>query len=96
MDKNIAALLRIDHTQLANFGPIVPGHMNQSLIAHLSAHPGVERRAIHNDIHFIRFFARENGFDDCFRLEKIVAEKFRRRDFARRHRPRRRGRPGRR
>ena len=81
MNKNVAALLRIGHAQLTDLRPIVSRNVKQSSIADLSAHLGVERRAIENDIYFVRFFARQNGFDDCFRLEKIVSKKFGRLDF---------------
>ena len=81
MNKNVAALLRVDHAQLTNFGPIVPRNVKQSSISDLPAHLGIERSAIDNDIYFVRFFARQNGFDNCFRLEKIVSKKFGRLDF---------------
>ena len=76
MNKDVAALLCIDHAKLTNFRPIVPRHVNQSPIANLSAHLGVKRRAIENDLYFVRFFARENGFNNRFGLEKIVTKKF--------------------
>ena len=50
MNKNIAALLRVDHAQLTNFGPIMPRNVQQSPIPDLTAHLGVQRRAIDNDI----------------------------------------------
>src|SRR6266567_2001115 len=81
MNENVAALLRIDDAQLTNFSPVVSRNVQQSTISHLTAHLGVERRAINNDIYFVRLFAEENGFNDCFRLEKVVTEKFRRRGF---------------
>ena len=76
MNKNVAAFLRVDHAQLTNFRPIVPRNVKQSSVADLSAHLGIERRSIENDIYFLRFFAWQNGFDNCFRLEKIVSKKF--------------------
>ena len=80
MNENVAAFLGIDHAQLTDLGPIVSRNVKQSSIADLSAHLGVEGRPIENDINFIRFFARQNGFDDRLGLEKIVSEKFRRLD----------------
>ena len=50
MNKNIAALLRVDHAQLTNFGPIMPRNVQQSPIPDLTAHLGIQRRAIDNDI----------------------------------------------
>ena len=55
MNKNVAALLRVDHAQLTDFCPIVPRNVKQSSVADLPAHLGVERRAIENDIYFVRF-----------------------------------------
>ena len=81
MNKNVAALLRIGHAQLTDLCPIVSRNVKQSSIANLTAHLCVERRPIENDIHLVRFFARQNGLDDCFGLEKIVSEKFGRLDF---------------
>ena len=42
MNENVAAFLRIDHAQLTDFGAIVPGHVEQPVIAYLSAHLGVK------------------------------------------------------
>ena len=81
MNKNVAALLRVDDAQLTDFRPIMSRNVKQSRVADLPAHLGVERRAIENDIQFVRFLAWHNGFNNCFRLEKIVAKKFRRLDF---------------
>ena len=64
MNKNVAALLRIDHAQLTDFCPIVSRNVKQSSIADLTAHLGVERRPIQNNVHFVRLFARQNGFDN--------------------------------
>jgi hypothetical protein len=50
MNKNIAALLRVDHAKLTNFGAIMSGHMQHSAIADLPAHLGVKRCLIENDI----------------------------------------------
>src|SRR5436309_13784994 len=81
MDKNIAAFLRVDYPQLADFSPIVPLNMQQSSIRNLAAHLRIESRAIENDINLILLFARENGLNDCLGFEKIVTEKFRRLGF---------------
>src|SRR5215469_5528818 len=78
MNKNVAALLGIGHAQLTNLRPVMSRNVKHSAIANLSAHFRIERRAIENDIYFLRFLARENRFDDCFCLEKIVSEEFRR------------------
>jgi hypothetical protein len=75
MNKHAAAPLRIDHAQLTNFGPIMPRNVQQPPVTDLAAHLRVERCAIDNDIEFVGFFTREDGFNDCFRFEKIVAEK---------------------
>jgi hypothetical protein len=64
VNKNIAALLRVDHTQLTNFRPIVSGNVKQSSVANLAAHLRVERRPIENDIHLVLFFAWQNGLND--------------------------------
>jgi hypothetical protein len=37
MDKNIAALLGVDHAQLTDLGPIVPRNVKQSSISDLTA-----------------------------------------------------------
>ena len=50
MNKNVAALLGIDDTQLTNFGPIMSRNVEQSPIADLTAHLCVEWRPINNDI----------------------------------------------
>ena len=64
MNKNVAALLGIDHAQLTDLSPIVSWNVKQSSVADLTAHLRVERRPIENDVHFVRFFARQNGFDN--------------------------------
>ena len=81
MNENVATLLRIDHAQLTDFSPIVSRNMKQSSIADLPAHLGIEGRPIENDIKFVRFFARQNGFNHRLRLKKIVTKKFCRLDF---------------
>ena len=81
MNKNVAALLGIGHAQLTDLRPIVSRNVKQSSIADLPAHLRVERRPIENDINLVLFFARQNGFDDCLGLEKIVSKKFGRLDF---------------
>src|SRR6266850_2333826 len=80
MNKNVAALLRVDHAQLTNFRPIVPGNMQQSSITDLPAHLRVEGRPIENDVHFAGLFAGQDPVDNRFRFEKIVPEEFRRVD----------------
>src|SRR6266481_1983606 len=50
MNKNIAALLCVDHAKLTNFGAIMPRDMQQTFIANLAAHFGVTRRAIENQV----------------------------------------------
>ncbi len=81
MNKNVAALLRIDHAQLTDLGPIVSRHVKQSSVADLPAHLRVEGRPIQNDINLVLFFAWQNGLDNCLGLEKIVSKKFGRLDF---------------
>ena len=81
MNKNVAALLGVDDAQLTDFRPIVPWNVKQSSISDLSAHLGIERSAIENDIYFLRCFARQHGFDNCFRLQKIISKKFGRLGF---------------
>src|SRR5436190_20392223 len=81
MNKHIASLLCIDYTQLTNFGPIVSRNVQQSSISNLTAHLGVERRPINDDIEFVRLLARENRFNDYFCLQKIISKKFRRLGF---------------
>src|SRR3954470_22818408 len=80
MDKNIASLLSVNYSQLSHFGPVVSRNVKQSSVADLPSHLGVERRTIDNDIQFARFCSRENGFNDCFCLKKIVSKKFGRLD----------------
>ena len=67
--------------KLTHFRPIMPWDVQQSMVADLTAHLGIKRCSIKNDIEFVGFFARENRFNDCFGLEKIVTDKFRRRRF---------------
>ena len=81
MNKNVAALLDVDHAQLTDFRPVVSRNVKQSSVADLTAHLGVERGAIDNNIYFVRLFPRENRFNDCFGLKEIVTEKFRRCDL---------------
>src|SRR5439155_6098038 len=76
MNEDIAALLGIDHSQLTDLRPIVSRNMQQSSIGDLPTHLCVERRLIENDIHFAGLFARQNCFDNRFRLEKIVSKEF--------------------
>src|SRR5207248_10419962 len=81
MNKNVATLLCVDHAELADFGAIMARHMQQSAIADLSAHFCVTRCLIENDIQLFHFAAGQNSFDNCFGLEKIIAEEFCRRGF---------------
>src|SRR5262245_45327873 len=81
MNKNVAALLGVGHPQPTDLGPIVSRHVKHSSITDLSAHLGIERRAIENNVHLTRLFARQDSVDDRFRLEKIVPEEFGRLDF---------------
>src|SRR5947208_7420175 len=76
MNKNIAAFLRVGHAQLTNLRPIVSWNVKQSAIAKLTAHLGVERRAIENNVHFAGLFARQDCFHNRFRLEEIVSQEF--------------------
>src|SRR5438270_10540382 len=57
----------------------MPRYMKQSAICHLSAHLGIKRRSIEDDVYFVRFLPGQNRFDDRFGLKKIVAEKSSRR-----------------
>src|SRR5438067_5617798 len=70
MNKYIAPFLRVDHAQLTQFSPVMPRHMNQTPIAHLAAHLGIQSRAINNNIQYVRFFAWEYGFNYRFRFYK--------------------------
>src|SRR4029077_805402 len=81
MNKNVAALLRIDHAQLTDLCPIMPRDVKQSSVADLPAHLRIERRPIEDNVHFAWLFARQNPVDNRFRLEKIVSQKFGRLDF---------------
>ena len=57
MNENVAALLCIYHAQLADLRSVMPRHMKQSTISDLSAHLGVKRGSIENNIEFLRLFA---------------------------------------
>src|SRR5438132_13598678 len=81
MNKNITSLLCVRDTKLANLSPVVSGNMKQATIADLSAHLGIARRSIENDVDLFRFLARQNRLNNRFRLEKIIPEKFCRRDL---------------
>ncbi|PYK23560.1 MAG: hypothetical protein DME59_16625 [Verrucomicrobia bacterium] len=52
-------------------------NVKQSSVADLTAHLGVERGAIDNNIYFVRLFPGQNRFNDCFGFKEIVTEKFR-------------------
>ena len=58
MNKNIAAFLRVDHTQLTDFCPIMPRNVQQSAITNLPTRLGIEWGAIQNDVEFVWLFAR--------------------------------------
>jgi hypothetical protein len=77
MNKNVATLLCINHTQLADFRAVVPRYMKQSAIPDLSAHLSVKRRSIEDDVKFFRSCPWQNCLDKGFRLQKIVAKKSR-------------------
>src|SRR4029079_4691867 len=62
MNKNVAALSGIDHSQLTDFSPIMPRNVKQSSISDLPAHLGIERRAIENNVYFVWLFARQHCF----------------------------------
>ena len=81
MDKNIATLLGIEHNQLPHFRVIMAGHVEQPVITHLAAHFGVAGGAVEYDVQFSRVLARGDGFDDCFRFEKIEAKELCRLDL---------------
>ena len=49
-------------------------NVEKSAIAHLPAHFRIEGRPIENDVELIWFFARQNGFNNRFRLKKIVPQ----------------------
>ena len=83
MNEDIATLLGVGNPKLADLCPIMPRHMKQSVVADLSTHLGIARRAIEDDVDLFRIFSRQNGFNDRLRFEKIVSEKFRRRSFER-------------
>ena len=71
MNKNVAALLRIDHAQLTDFGPIVSRHVQQSAIADLTAHLRIEGRPIENDIQLHPIFCPARpDFNDCLASRK--------------------------
>ena len=48
MNKDVATLLRIDYAQLPDLRPVMPGNMQQTLIANLPAHFGITWRPIEN------------------------------------------------
>ena len=81
MDENVAALLRVEHGEPTDLGAIMAGHVQQSVVADLSAHLGVARGAVEHDVQLALVFARRDGFDDRFGFEKIVAEELRRLDL---------------
>ena len=81
MDEDVAALLCVGYAKPSNFGAIMTGNVEQSLIADLSAHLGVARRAIENYVKFCRLLAGQHRFDHRLGLDKIVSKKFRWRDL---------------
>src|SRR5262249_21351329 len=56
---------------------IVSRHVKQSAIPDLSAHFGVKRRSIENDVELARLFARQNRLDNRFSFQKVITEKLR-------------------
>src|SRR5206468_6478169 len=70
MNKNIAAFLRVDHTQLTDFCPIMPRNVQQSAITNLPTHLGIEWRSIDNDITCAGFFPGKAVFTTVFVLRK--------------------------
>ena len=64
MDKNIAALLCVDHAELTDFRAVMSRHMQQSTVTNLPAHLGIKWRSIQNDVERVRLFARHDCFDN--------------------------------
>src|SRR5437762_942259 len=57
------------------------GDMEQPVVANLSPHFRVTWRPIEDDIELVRRASRQHCLNDRFRLQKIVAEEFCRRDI---------------
>src|SRR5205809_4421671 len=81
MNVNIAALLRVEHSQSPDFGAIVAGYVQQPMIYDLAAHLSVTRRAVEHDVQFTFILTRCHGRNDRFGFEKIVTKKLRRCDL---------------
>src|SRR5262245_15712807 len=80
MNKNVAALLCVNDTQLADFRAVMPRHMKQSAVPDLSAHLGVKWCPIENNVQLIRLFAGQNRFNDRLGLKEIVSKELSRSD----------------
>ena len=81
MNENVALFLSVCDLQTAHFRPVGAGHMDKTGIADLSAHLGVTRGAVDDQIEFIRRPRRRHGFDHGLGLEKVVAQELRRLDL---------------
>ena len=75
VNKDIPAFLRVLDPKLTDFRAVVPGNVQQAMIAHLSAHLGVTRGPIEHDIDFFRSLSRQNRLHDRLRLQKVMTEK---------------------
>ncbi len=78
MDEHISALLRVEHGEPPDLGAVVARHVQQAVIADLSAHLRVAGGAVEHDVQLAFVLSRRHGFDDRLGLEKIVAEELRR------------------
>ena len=74
MNKEVALLLGVEHLEPAQFGPIRPGHVDHAGIAHLPAHFGVTGGLIKDNVEIA--VGHGHHFDNRFRLQIVVAEKF--------------------
>src|ERR1700730_15700762 len=81
MNEDLTPFLRISDSKLPDLGAIVSGNMQQTMVAHLSAHFGVAWRMVESDVWLVVVLSRQNSLHDCFRLKKIITEKSRRRGF---------------
>src|ERR1700720_518045 len=54
MNKNLGPLLCVQYAKLAHFAAIVPGYVQGTMVADLSAHLGVTSCAIENDVKLFR------------------------------------------
>ena len=67
MDMHFTLALRIEHLQLSDLRAIVPGHVHQPRVAHLSAHLGVKWSLIENEFETLRL-GRRDSFNHRFCL----------------------------